>query len=127
MLQDDIYWRQRAKKHWYKDGDKNTKFFQASANARKKAKCIPSLEDDNNVKVTNIDALCSVAKNYFADIFQSKPSHMALVIDNISQTVTNDLVKLPCKGKLYDLQLAIFTATVINSYAPLLPIYRRMN
>jgi uncharacterized membrane protein len=28
MLQDDVYWRQRAKKHWYKDGDKNTKYVQ---------------------------------------------------------------------------------------------------
>jgi hypothetical protein len=70
MLQDDVYWRQRAKKHWYKDGDKNTKFSHASATARKKANRILSLEDDNGTKVTNSDALCSVAKNYFSDIFQ---------------------------------------------------------
>jgi hypothetical protein len=90
MLQDDVYWRQRAKKHWYKDGDKNTKFSHASATARKKANRILSLEDDNGTKVTNSDALCSVAKNYFSDIFQQQPSHMSPVIDAISQTVTND-------------------------------------
>jgi hypothetical protein len=70
MLQDDVYWRQRAKKHWYKDGDKNTKFFHASATTRKKANRILSLEDDNGIKVTNSNVLCSVAKNYFSDIFQ---------------------------------------------------------
>jgi hypothetical protein len=90
MLQDDAYWRQRAKKHWYKDGDKNTKFFHASATARKKANCILSLEDDNGIKVTNSDALCSVAKKFFFDIFQQKPSHMTPVIDTIRQTVTNE-------------------------------------
>jgi hypothetical protein len=90
MLQDDIYWRQRAKKNRYKDGDRNTKFFHASATARKKANRILSLEDDNGIKVTNNDDLCFVAKNYFADIFQPKHSHLAPVIETIRQTVTNE-------------------------------------
>jgi hypothetical protein len=51
MVQDDVYWRQRAKKHWYKDGDKNTKFFHASATTRKKVNRILSLEDENGVKL----------------------------------------------------------------------------
>jgi hypothetical protein len=90
VLQDDVYWRQRAKRHWYKDGDKNTKYFHASATARKKANRIISLVDDNGVKVSNTDALCSVAKNYFSDIFQQQPSHIAPVIDNIRQSITTD-------------------------------------
>jgi hypothetical protein len=90
MVQDDIYWRQHAKKHWYKDGDKNTKFFYTSATTCKKVNHILSLEDENGVKVTNIYALYSVAKNYFSDIFQPQPSHTTLVIDTIRQSVTND-------------------------------------
>jgi len=35
-MQDDAYWRQRAKTFWYKDGDRNTKNFHASTTARKK-------------------------------------------------------------------------------------------
>jgi len=31
LSQDDAYWRQRAKTHWYNDGDRNTKKFHASA------------------------------------------------------------------------------------------------
>jgi hypothetical protein len=33
LSQDDAYWRQRAKTHWYKDGDRNTKKFHACASA----------------------------------------------------------------------------------------------
>ncbi|XP_039687081.1 uncharacterized protein [Medicago truncatula] len=35
LAQDDAFWRQHAKTHWYRDGDRNTKFFHASATARK--------------------------------------------------------------------------------------------
>lgn len=36
MIQEDKYWRQRAKTHWYRYGDLNTKFFHASATSRKR-------------------------------------------------------------------------------------------
>jgi hypothetical protein len=90
LLQDDTYWRQRAKKLWYTDGDRNTKFFHASATARKKANRILSLEDDNGVKVTNTEAMCSVAKQYFSDIFKPSPSTMAPVIDAIRHTENDE-------------------------------------
>jgi len=40
------YWRHHAKTHWYKDGDRNTKFSHASASARKKVNRITSLDED---------------------------------------------------------------------------------
>ncbi|WOK98355.1 hypothetical protein Cni_G07066 [Canna indica] len=33
---DDIYWRQQAKKRWIKDGDSNTRYFQQYASMRRK-------------------------------------------------------------------------------------------
>jgi len=36
LAQDDAYWKQRAKMHWHKDGDRNTNYFHASATARKR-------------------------------------------------------------------------------------------
>lgn len=32
MDQEDFKWKQHAKRHWYKHGDHNTKFFHACAN-----------------------------------------------------------------------------------------------
>jgi len=46
MIHEDNYWRQRVKTHWYRDGDLNTKFFQASATSRKKVSKILALEND---------------------------------------------------------------------------------
>ncbi|KEH22994.1 hypothetical protein MTR_7g063500 [Medicago truncatula] len=38
LTQDDAYWKHRAQTHWYKYGDRNTKFFHAYATARKKGR-----------------------------------------------------------------------------------------
>jgi len=64
LSQDDAYWRQRAKTHWYKDGDRNTIFFHASATARKTVNRISSLDDDAGNKITNEQGLCDVARQY---------------------------------------------------------------
>jgi hypothetical protein len=65
LLQDDVYWRQHAKSFWYKDGDRNTKFFHVSATSRKKVNRILSLEDDHGVKFSDNGGMCNVSKNYF--------------------------------------------------------------
>lgn len=69
MIQEDKYWRQRAKIHWYRDGDLNTKFFHVFATSHKKVNHIISLENDARVHVTNEHGLCQVAKGYLEELF----------------------------------------------------------
>jgi len=98
LSQDDAYWRQRAKTHWYKDGDRNTKFFHASATARKKVNRILSLEDDVGNKITSDHGLKDVARNYFVNIFQQQDSDFSSVLDVINPLISdndNDLLMAP--------------------------------
>lgn len=48
LKQKEIYWRQRAKTRWLKEGDNNTKFFHAYATNRKRRNFIQSLKINNN-------------------------------------------------------------------------------
>jgi len=98
LSQDDAYWRQRAKTHWYKDGDRNTKFFHASATAWKKVNRIISLDDDVGNKVTSEKGLQEVAKDYFVNIFQQQDSDFSSVIDIINLSISvndNDMLTEP--------------------------------
>jgi len=98
LSQDDAYWRQRAKAHWYKDGDRNTKFFHASATTRRKVNRISSLDDDVGNKITSEQGLQEVARSYFVNIFQQQASDFSSVIDVINPSISandNDLLTAP--------------------------------
>jgi hypothetical protein len=90
LSQEDAYWRQCTKSHWYRDGDRNTKLFHASATSRKKVNRILSLEDNAGNKVSNSAGMCEIAKNYFLDLFQKNNNHAAPVIEVIRQSVSDE-------------------------------------
>jgi hypothetical protein len=50
LIQEEAYWRQRAKMHWLKDEDLNTKLFHMSASARARRKKIEKLVNDMNIE-----------------------------------------------------------------------------
>jgi hypothetical protein len=97
MIQEDKYWRQRAKTHWYRDDDLNTKFFHASATSRKKVNRILSLENDAGIRVTDEHGLCH-AKGYFEELFLENNSDRVPVlaaIDNVVSVEDNDFLTAP--------------------------------
>ncbi|XP_058756815.1 uncharacterized protein LOC131630038 [Vicia villosa] len=90
LVKDDIFWKQRAKVHWYKDGDLNTRFFHISASTRKKVNTIRSLTNDNGEIVSSSEGMCKVAHDYFIDLFQKKPSSRDWVLQAICTTISNE-------------------------------------
>ncbi|GAU45339.1 hypothetical protein TSUD_84560 [Trifolium subterraneum] len=71
LVQEEAYWRQRAKMHWLKEGDLSTKFFHMSASVRSKVKKVVRLLNEENVVVTKQEDLCGVARNYFDALFKA--------------------------------------------------------
>jgi hypothetical protein len=43
---EEVMWKQRAKRTWIKDGDKNTRFFHEIATNQKRANWIASLQEE---------------------------------------------------------------------------------
>lgn len=110
LAQDDSYWCQRAKAHWFKDGDRDTKFFHASATARKKVNKIVSLEDDEGNKVTNDLGMRDLAKNYFLQLFQQHQSASEPVIEVIRQSISaHDNLCLTAPFTKEEFRIAMFS------------------
>jgi hypothetical protein len=90
LIQEESFWRQRAKMHWLKEGDLNTKFFHMSASARARVKKIEKLMNDDNEIVTGQQNLVEVVKNYFHELFQPKGGTQEPVLALISPRVSDE-------------------------------------
>jgi hypothetical protein len=98
LVQEETYWRQRAKMHWLKEGDMNTKFFHMSASSRQRAKKIEKLVNDDNIAVTSQPELCEVALNYFNNLFKAKSTTHDPILSLITPKITqedNDRLVMP--------------------------------
>ncbi|XP_074287942.1 uncharacterized protein LOC141613105 [Silene latifolia] len=69
MRQEEMYWRQRSRALWLKDGDRNTRFFHTCASERKRKNWIGSLRDDEGVVRQGDEAVARVANSYFQGLF----------------------------------------------------------
>jgi hypothetical protein len=90
LVQEETYWRQRAKMHWLKEGDMNTNFFHMSATTKQRAKKIEKLVNEDNIEVTGQSDLCAVAMNYFDHLFKSNSTVHEPVLSLIGPKITQD-------------------------------------
>ncbi|XP_059431505.1 uncharacterized protein LOC132165008 [Corylus avellana] len=67
----DIHWKQRAKIDWMRHVDRNTKFYHACANARRKSNTIYVIKDAEERLCTAEVEVQSAFINYFTDLFTS--------------------------------------------------------
>jgi hypothetical protein len=109
LVQEETYWRQRAKMHWLKDGDMNTNFFHMSASTRQRAKKIEKLVNEDNIEVTGQADLCAVALNYFDYLFKSNSTVHEPVLSLIGPRISQeDNEKLLAPISKEELKAALF-------------------
>jgi len=90
LVQEGMYWRQRAKTNWYRDGDLNTKFFHVATTFRKKANKILSPETDEEIRITDDPGMRSIAKNYFDELFEGHESVRSPMINMLDQVIDDE-------------------------------------
>jgi hypothetical protein len=88
LVQEEMYWRQRAKMHWLKEGDLNTKFFHMSASTRQRAKKIEKLVNEENLEVRTQAGICEAALHYFDHLFKAKSTIHDPILSLISPKIT---------------------------------------
>ncbi|WOK96927.1 hypothetical protein Cni_G05635 [Canna indica] len=64
---EDLYWRQRAKKRWFKEGDRNTRYFHQCASNRKRANWINHLQTDLG-PTSDREKMADMFKTHFVSI-----------------------------------------------------------
>ncbi|KAL0434963.1 UNVERIFIED_CONTAM: hypothetical protein Sradi_0204200 [Sesamum radiatum] len=82
----ELLWKQRAKAHWLKQGDRNIVFFYAKTSEKKQNKVTKALKDDlGNLEVGD-QWIRRIIIEYFGNIFHStKPNET--IMKEILETV----------------------------------------
>ena len=93
LLEDEeLYWGQRAKAYWLKEGDRNTKFFHAHASERHKQNTILGLWDDHGRWCEEKEFIARVAVGYFENIYSTAfPTWVEDVVEATAIKVTEDM------------------------------------
>lgn len=96
--QQEIYWKQRSKQHWLREGDRNSRYFHAATKIRKKMNYIDSLEDRTGRTVGWDNGLEDVMLEYFNELFSAGSTNCESIIECVSRCVTDEHNEILLKG-----------------------------
>lgn len=88
--QQEVFWRQRSKQLWLREGDQNSKFFHSATKIRRRNNQISFLVNSSGVKVGWDDGLESLMVSYFTQLFEASDTEWTEVTNCIARTVTDE-------------------------------------
>lgn len=110
LLQQEVYWSQRAKQQWLAHGDANIKYFHVMTNHRKKKNLFTRLKNEVGTWVDWSDGLPQVIVDYYKNLFTAHGGDVTLVISCVDRIVTeqhNELLLAPYTAE--EVRLALFS------------------
>lgn len=94
LEQQEIYWQQRTKQFWLREGDQNTKFFHKYASTRRQNNSILGLQDGSG---NWVQADSQVILQYFNELFASVPGDRKLSslegLNQVTMEQNNNLIQ----------------------------------
>lgn len=120
LAMEESYWKQWSRVSWLKEGDRNTRFFHASASQCKQKNEIKSLQDCHGNLVTRRDNMVQVVEDYFRGIYHtSSLSIIDQVVQLVETKVTTDMnntLLLPFIGE--EVRTALFQMNPSKALGP---------
>lgn len=90
LEQREIFWRQHSKQLWLQTGDQNSKYFHASANARRRTNRIHKLKNDNGKWKDWENGLADLITNFYKELCSSSQIEWNEVVDCVQTLITEE-------------------------------------
>jgi len=89
LARDDAKWKQRSKQNWYRGGDRNTQYFHAWANHRRKINSIQHISDERGQLWKTKPDISRAFIHYFEKLFTTQgPSRIQECLMYVEPSVT---------------------------------------
>ncbi|XP_074342398.1 uncharacterized protein LOC141679917 [Apium graveolens] len=86
----EVFWRQRCKQLWLREGDSNSKYFHVATKARRKLNKISTLANKEGVQVGWDEGIQEVMIEYFSELFTATDMDWTEVVSYVNRRVTNE-------------------------------------
>lgn len=101
LLQEECYWKQKSRDNWIALGDRNTSYFHASTTINKGRRWILSLQDHNEVWISNHDELKDMATAFYKMLYTAEgiysPLYPIQSFTPLNQSTWDRLIQIPDK------------------------------
>ena len=85
-------WKQRSRLNWFKEGDRNTRFFHAKALARYQKNVIEGIYDEAGVWQDDESVVEMIFKDYYSELFaSSNPNEFTNLLEVVQPKVTESM------------------------------------
>ncbi|KAL0408409.1 UNVERIFIED_CONTAM: hypothetical protein Sradi_1775300 [Sesamum radiatum] len=94
LAREELLWKQRSKAEWLREGDKNTAYFHARANERRKRNMISSLQSEEGCFTSDRENIQDIVLRHFKTVYSSTNpdlSVMEAILDTINPRVTGEM------------------------------------
>ncbi|CAM8884344.1 unnamed protein product [Rhodiola kirilowii] len=71
LAREELFWRQRSRVEWLKEGDANTKFFHEWASSRERRNTIVRIKEGGRW-ITEEEDICRKAMSFYADLYKQE-------------------------------------------------------
>ncbi|CAA7031857.1 unnamed protein product [Microthlaspi erraticum] len=90
--EEEIYWKQKSRVTWLREGDRNTKFFHATTKQRRARNRITKLKRNDGTWAETDDGIERVATEYFQTLFTSSaPNNFSDALRYVTERVTHTM------------------------------------
>ncbi|KAK6162264.1 hypothetical protein DH2020_002105 [Rehmannia glutinosa] len=91
---EELFWKQKSRINWLKEGDKNSKFFHAFTMQRRKKNCILRLVDDNLIVCEGETETENIVTKFYKKLFTSEGIFGSNdILDVITHSITTQMDK----------------------------------
>ncbi|XP_059439185.1 uncharacterized protein LOC132171798 [Corylus avellana] len=92
MEQEEVHWQQRSRVEWLRNGDKNTKFFHASANQRRNSNKIRLVHDMEGNPRESQEDIGKAFVEYFTTLFSTgQPRRMEECLEFMERRISDEM------------------------------------
>ncbi|CAM8887236.1 unnamed protein product [Rhodiola kirilowii] len=91
LLREELFWKQRSRVDWLKEGDSNTRFFHLRASHRRKVNKIDKLKTAEGVWISGDEELCEAIVRHFGNIFKTSRCSSMWQLMHLLDGVSNRL------------------------------------